>query len=117
MCACYSYQSVVSCHIVQVLHNTFYHSHIVNVIVMLVFIVLLCSFSFGSVVHCFICCSLYVFMFSVLLFSFLPVSSASLFACSSASVISSAYFVWLFRLVILSGYLLDRSSIYTIFLL
>ena len=53
-----------------VIHSTLYHSHIVSVIVMMVFIVMLCSFSFSSVVPRFIYCSLYFFMFNVVFFLF-----------------------------------------------
>ena len=52
-----------------VLHCTLYYSHSVSVILKMVFKVMLCSFSFGSVVPCFICCSIYLFVFDVLLLS------------------------------------------------
>ena len=74
-------------------HSTLYHNHIVSVIVMLVFIDMLCSFSFGSVVLYVVYCSLYFFMFNVTLLSHLPVFSTSF---SASSVILSGCFVYLY---------------------
>ena len=76
-----------------VLHSILYHNHIVTVIVMLVFIDMLCSFSFGSVVLYVIYCSLYFFMFNVILLSHLPAFSTSF---SASSVILSGCFVYLY---------------------
>ena len=77
-----------------ILHSILYHSHIVSVIIMMVFIVILCGVSFSSVVPCFICCSLYFFMFNILLLSLLPIYSARLLLLLYRSSIYITFLLW-----------------------